>query len=84
MTDSFLAFQYARSLQMEEMIIRVPFSCQFMGRIVFERILGLIVDDSELNLFPLVTGTDGRLIGRLRERGLLEGFQVTADGKPAP
>src|SRR5205814_1677986 len=35
---------------------------------------------AELNLFPLMAGADGRWLGGLMKRGLLEEFQVTAEG----
>jgi hypothetical protein len=32
--------------------------------------------------FPVLNEADGRLPEKLKKRGLLEGFQVTAEGKP--
>jgi len=45
LANPLLALQNSRSLEMKIMIIRLPLVCQFIDRILFERIFRLIVDD---------------------------------------
>jgi hypothetical protein len=42
----------------------------------------MAIRNKELNLFPLLAGADGRLLGGVMKRGLLEEFQVTAERDP--
>ena len=40
----------------------------------------MAITNKGLNLFPLLAGADGRLLGGVMMRGLLEEFQVTTEG----